>query len=147
APDSNEHWGDGMIRYGTGEQSPHYGQVRTLNLRVKPLGEELATLAWLATEHSGGTPIGGTAVAPDLLLAAIDGRAPLGPFADANDTPYLFVANRDSSAARTIALELVGERTVERFGDAGGWSAWPSTPTPQGRRVELALDAGDFVLL
>jgi len=147
APDTNENWGEGMIAWGTGAQTSHYDQVRTLNLRVKPMGEELASLAWLSTEHSGGTPIGGTAFAADSLVAAVDGRATLGTFADAAGTPYLFVANRDSSAARTLALELVGERRVERFGDAGGWAEWPSTPTARGRRVELRLDAGDFTLL
>jgi hypothetical protein len=147
APDTNENWGDGMIRYGTGERSPHYEQVRTLNLRLAPLGEQLASLAWLSTEHSGGTPVGGTAFAPDSLVASVEGRAALGTFADEHGTPHLFVANRDSSAARTIALELVGERKVERFTDAGAWSPWPSTPTAHGRRVELPLEAGDFALL
>jgi len=146
APDTAEGWHDGMIRY-TGEQSPHYDQVRTLDARVKPLGETLASLAWLSTEHSGGTPIGGTAFAPDSLVAGVDGRATLGTFADANGTPHLFVANRDSSAARTIALELEGERNVERLRDDGGWEPWPSTPTEHGRRVELPLEAGDFTLL
>jgi len=147
APDTTENWGDGMIRYGTAERTPHYDQVRTLNLRLKPLGETLAGLAWLTTEHSGGTPIGGTPFAPDSLVASLEGRATLGTFADAADTPYLFIANRDSSLAQTLALELLGERQVERFTDAGGWEPWPSLPTAHGRRVELTLAAGDFTLL
>jgi hypothetical protein len=147
APDTNENWHDGMILYGTGQRGPHYDQVRTLNLRVKPMGEALAELAWLATEHSGGTPIGGTAFAPDSLLASIEGRATLGTFADGAGTPYLFLANRDSSATQTLALELVGERRVDRFADAGGWAPWTSTPTAHGRRVELTLAPGDFTLL
>jgi hypothetical protein len=147
APDTNEHWGDGMIRWGSGERSPHYDQVRTLNLRLKPMGETLAGLAWLSTEHSDGTPIGGTAFAADSLVESVEGRATLGTFADAAGTPHLFVANRDSSAARTVALELRGERHVERFTDAGGWESWPSAATAHGRRVELPLAAGDFTLL
>jgi hypothetical protein len=147
APDTNLNWGDGMIRYATGERTYHYDQVRTLNLRVKPLGETLAGLAWLSTEHSGGTPNGGTAFEPDSLVAGLEGRATLGTFADAYGTPYLFVANRDSSAAQTLAIELLGERKAERFMDAGGWEPWPGTPTARGRRVELSLAAGDFALL
>jgi hypothetical protein len=146
APDPNLNWHEGMIQWGTGERTAHYDQVRTLNLRVKPLGEELAGLTWLSTEHAGGTPIGGTAFAPDSLVAAVDGRATLGTFADAGGRPYLFLANRDSSATRPIALELVGERTAERFGDAGGWLPWSTTPTPRGRRLEVSLAAGDFAL-
>jgi hypothetical protein len=146
APDSTVHWGDGMIRWGSGERSPHYDQVRTLNLRVKPLGEELAGLAWLTTEHAGGTPIGGTPFAPDSLVAAVEGRLTLGTFAGPDGTPHLFVANRDSAAAQPLALELVGERTAERFDDAGGWQAWPTLPTARGRRLELSLAAGDFAL-
>jgi len=147
APDSTVNWGDGMIRWGSGERSPHYDQVRTLNLRLKPMGEALASLAWLSTEQSGETPVGGTAFEPDSLVEAIEGRAVLGTFADAQGTPHLFVANRDSSAAQTLALNLVGERRVERFTDAGGWTTWPSTPTAHGRRVELTLEPGDFTLL
>ena len=147
APDPNENWGDGMILHDTGERTWHYEQVRTLNLRVKPMGETLAGLAWLSTEHSGGTPIGGTAFAADSLVASLEGRATLGTFADAAGTPYLFVANRDSAAAQTIALELNGERRVDRFTDTGGWESWPSGATPTGRRVELSLAPGDFTLL
>jgi hypothetical protein len=147
APDSSVNWDEGMIRYGTGERSPHYDQVRTLNLRVKPMGEQLARLAWLSTEHGGGTPIGGTAFAPDSLVSRLEGRATLGTFVDAAGTPYLFLANRDSSAAQALALELAGERGVERFTDAGGWTPWSSTPTAHGRRVELTLAPGDFTLL
>ena len=147
APDTTVNWDEGMIRYATGERTSHYDQVRTLNLRVKPLGEALAGLAWLSTEHAGGTPPWGTAFTGDSLVAAVEGRATLGTFVDAAGTPYLFVSNRDSSAAQALALELVGERKVERFGDAGGWQSWPSAPTPRGRRVELSLAAGDFALL
>ena len=147
APDTTLNWGEGMITYDTGERTTHYDQVQTLNLRLKPLGEVLAGLAWLSTEHSGGTPIGGTAFTGDSLVGGVEGRATLGTFAGADGTPYLFVANRDSSAAQTIALELDGERNVDRFGDAGGWASWPSTPTPHGRHVELPLAAGDFTLL
>lgn len=147
APDPRENWGDGMIRWGTGERTPHYDRVRALNRRVRPLGEALAGLAWLGTEHAGGTPVGGTAFTPDSLLASVEGRVTLGQFADAAGIPHVFVANRDSSARRTIALELLGERAVERLGDTGGWSAWASLPTDRGRRVELALEPGDFALL
>ena len=147
APDPMSNWGDGMVRWGSGERSPHYERVRTLNRLVRPLGEELAGLAWLGTEHAGGTPIGGTAFTPDSLLAGVDGRATLGQFADARGTPHVFVANRDSASARTIALDLLGDRTVERLGESGGWTSWPSQPTPRGRRVELALGPGGFALL
>lgn len=147
APDPGMTWGDGMIRYGTGERSPHYEQVRLLNLLVKPIGECLAGLAWLGTEHAGGTPVGGTTFMPDSLLAAVEGRATIGQFADSEGAPYLFVANRDSSSARTLTLDVVGERTVERMPESGPWQAWPSSPTATGRRVALSLGPGGFALL
>src|SRR5262245_626084 len=105
APDTSEHWDEGMIRYN-GERGSHYDQVRTLNLRLKPMGEAISGLAWLSTEHGGGTPIGGTAFAPDSLVERLEGRATLGTFADAQGAPYLFLVNRDSSATQTLALEL-----------------------------------------
>lgn len=149
APDPQVSWGEGMIRWGSGERTAHYERVRRLNLAVAPLGETLADLAWLGTEHAGGTPLGGTAFTPDSLLVAVQGRATLGQFADAGGRAHLFVANRDSAAPRDIVLELAGERDVERF-DAtapSGWSRAASAPTPRGRRVELALEAGGFALL
>jgi len=41
----------------------------------------------------------------------------------------------------------VGERTVERLEASSQWSAWPSVPTANGRRVELTLAPGGFALL
>ncbi len=146
-PDPAVGWAEGMIRWGTGERTSHYDQVRVLNLRLKPLGEALAGLVWLSTEHSGGTPLGGTAFAADSLVSAVEGRVSLGTFADAGGVPYLFVANRDSAAAQRVALELVGERRAERMTDSGGWESWPTTPDAHGRRLELTLAAGDFTLL
>jgi hypothetical protein len=147
APDTAENWRDGMIRWGTGERSPYYEKVRALNRRIRPMGELLADLAWLSTEHAGGTPIGGTAFAADSLVAGVEGRAALGTFADPEGTPYLLLANRDSSLAQTLGLDLVGERSVDRFTDEGAWGRWPSTPTPTGRHIEVTLEAGDFTLL
>src|SRR5262249_42813788 len=146
APDSTLNWHDGMIRWGSGERGPHYEQVRSLNARLLPLGEVLRGLAWLSTEHANGTPQGGTAFAADSLVLSVEGRAALGTFADDAGTPYLFLANRDSSTARPLALELVGERRAERFGDDGAWRAWPTVPTPSGRRLAVSLAAGDFTL-
>jgi hypothetical protein len=91
--------------------------------------------------------VGGTAFTPDSLVAGVEGRATLGQFADAQGMPHLFVANRDSAVARTIVLDLVGERRVERLGEGGAWSEWASVPTATGRRVELPLAPGGFALL
>lgn len=138
-------WKDGMIRWD-GTRSPHYDRVRALNQVAKPVGEALADLAWLGTEHAGGVPVGGTAFAPDELLAAVAGRATIGQFVSASGQPHLFVANRDSVAARTIALELVGERSVESLAPTG-WSGFPSESMPGGRRVAITLAPGGFALL
>ncbi len=146
-PDPAVGWTEGMIRWGTGERTSHYEQVRVLNRRVRPMGEAMAGLAWLSTEQSGGTPVGGTEFTPDSLVAAIEGRVALGTFADANGAPWLFVANRDSAASQTIALELVGERHVESMTPDGGWTTLSTLPTVRGRRLELTLAAGDFALL
>lgn len=146
-PDPVVNWQEGMIRYDNGDTTAHYTRVRELNRRVLPLGEALAGLAWISTEYSGDVPEAALAFSPDLLVSQVEGRAALGTFAAADGTPHLFVANRDSSAARVIALELVGERPVERLSDAGAWTPYTSTPTSNGRRVELSLAAGDFALL
>lgn len=147
APDPAMGWQDGMIRWQDGARGPHYEQVRALNARLRPLGEALASLAWLSTEYAGDVPAYGVPFAPDAIVASIEGRAALGTFADASGRAHLFMANRDSSAARTIALEVVGERRVERMTDTGAWSLVTTEPTAQGQRLALPLAAGDFALL
>jgi hypothetical protein len=147
APDPNENWQYGMIRYGTGERSPHYERVRTLNQFVRPVGEALAGLTWLSTEHAGGVPLWGTAFAADDVVAAIDGRATLGTFVSPAGQLHLFVANRDSSANRTVKVELTGERTVESLELSGTWARVPSYTTAHGRSIELDFAPGGFKLL
>ncbi|MEY4374067.1 MAG: hypothetical protein RL760_233 [Candidatus Eisenbacteria bacterium] len=147
APDPAAGWQDGMIRWGTGTRGPHYDQVRTLNARLRPMGEALASLAWLTTEYSADVPAYGVPFAPDAVVESVEGRATLGTFVDAADRPWLFVANRDSIGARTITVTVRGDRRVERMTDAGDWQAWDSAPTAQGRRIALALAPGDFALL
>jgi hypothetical protein len=144
APDPQWDWRPAMISY-EGARTPFYDMVRALNERVRPLGEELAGLQWLATEHAGSVPPGGTPFAPDSLLDAVEGRVALGLFADSAGAPRLFVANLDSSAARTVTLTLGGiGRRAWRWRDAGGWD---ELTVGGDRRVALALDAGDFALL
>ena len=147
APDSTLHWGPAMIAWGTGERTPAYDVVRRLNADAAPVGGTLAGLAWLATAHAGFLPRGGTAFAPDSLLASVAGRCAIGCFADSAGAPYLLVANSDSLAAQSIALELVGERTAARLLANGGWQPLAGAPTPRGRRVTLDLAPGDFALL
>lgn len=147
APDPQWNWTYGMIHWGTGARSPHYDRVRTLNQLVRPVGEALADLTWLSTEHVGGVPAGGTAWSPDGLVVGVEGRATLGTFVSPAGQPHLFVANRDSSAWQEIVLELAGERTIERLTSSGQWMPFGSQPSPAGRRVALGLSPGAFVLL
>ncbi len=146
APDPAVGWQDGMIRWSDGSRGPHYEQVRTLNARLRPMGEALASLAWLGTEYAGDVPAYGQSFAPDLVVEALEGRATLGTFADATGRPWLFVANRDSLAGRTIALELRGDRRVERMTDTGGWEAVPTTtstfPARHSRAPSASVQSG-----
>ncbi len=143
-PDPQWNWRPAMITW-EGGRTALYDAVRTLNARLLPLGEALAGVQWLSTEHAGSVPEGGTAFSPDSLLVSVEGRAALGTFADSSGAPWLFVASADSAAARTVALVLASAgRRAWRWRDAGGWE-----PLAVGadRRVTLELAAGDFALL
>lgn len=142
-PDPQWNWQPAMITWD-GARTANYDAVRELNARVRPLGEALAGMQWLATEHAGSVPEGGTAFAPDSLLAAVGGRATIATFADSAGAPCLFVVNADSAAAREVALTLAGGRRAWRWRDGGGWDEVTTGP---GGRVALALAAGDFALL
>ncbi len=147
APDPQWNWQPAIIGYD-GRRTAWYGVVRDLDRRVRPAGETLAALTWLATVHAGGTPAGGTPFTPDDLLTAVEGRAALGHFADSTGTRYLLVVNSDSLAARTLGLLLGGTRRVWRLGTAvGEWNELPVGRVVGGTRVALALAPGSFALL
>lgn len=146
APDPVWNWQPAMIDWD-GTRTPRYDEVSLLNARLGSIGEALARCAWVTAEYAGSLPAGGTAFTPDAVLAAVDGRAAIGTFADSTGAPWLFVANSDSLAPRTIALTLAGDRRAWRFAGPGAWDELDRTPAPGGARVTLALDAGEFALL
>ncbi|MEO5988877.1 MAG: T9SS type A sorting domain-containing protein, partial [Candidatus Eisenbacteria bacterium] len=147
APDTFWQWQPSMIEWGSGARTPLYGIVQSLNTRVLPIGETLAGLQWLTTEHAGSLPLGGTAFAPDSVVLAIEGRAAIGTFVDSIGTPYLLVVNSDSSSARNVRLTLPATRHLEEFVAAGTWAPLPGERVSAGWKVGLALDAGAFTLL
>ena len=145
APDPAMNWQPAMIEWGTGNRTPYYDMVRTLNARVAPMGDTLAGLQWLGTAHAGSVPPGGTPFVPGGLLAGIAGRATIGYFADAAAAPLLFVANADSLAPATVTLALAGGRSAARLTDDG--AAWTPLAVDGSGHAALALAAGDFALL
>ena len=147
APDTFWKWQPAVISY-EGERTGWYPVLQELNRKVRPVGEALAGLTWLATGHAGGTPAGGTPFAPDGVLARVDGRAALGHFVDAEGTRYVLLANADSSFSQTVGLTLAAPRRVWRMADGGGdWRELAAVPAPHGERVDVALDAGGCALL
>ncbi len=147
APDSFWQWHPSMIEWGTGARTPLYGIVKALNSRVRPVGEVLAGLQWLTTEHAGSLPMGGTAFAPDSVVLAVEGRAALGTFVDSLGIPHLMVVNSDSASARVVRLTIPAARQLEQFVGPGVWAPLPADSVAAGSRVALSLDAGGFVLL
>lgn len=147
APDSVWDWQPAIIGYD-GRRTAWYDVVAELDRRVRPAGETLAALTWLSTVHAGGTPAGGAPFTPDGLVAAVEGRAALGRFADSTGTSCLVVVNSDSLAQRTLGLVLRGVRRVWRLGTAvGQWSELPVCRVAGGTRLALALAPGSFALL
>ncbi len=147
APDSFYKWKPAIIGWD-GVRTHWYDLVAAFNPRVHAAGQTLGDLVWLSTEHSGSVPTGGTAFAPDGWISKVEGRAAIGHFLDTEARHYLLVANSDSAAAQTITLTLPGARRVERLGVApGAWTDVAITRDVHGARVELTLEAGDFVLV
>ena len=147
APDTFWQWQPSMIAWGSGARTPLYETVKQLNALVRPIGETLAGLQWLTTEHSGSVPLGGTEFAPDGVLLAVEGRGAIGTFVDSVGTPHLLVVNSDSSSARTLRLTLPLAHRLERFVAPGIWAPMPGESEAAGWRVSLPLDAGAFVLM
>jgi hypothetical protein len=144
APDPQWNWQQGVIRYD-GTRSHWYNELAQFNPRVQAVGQTLASLTWLATEHAGSVPRGATAFAPDSVLSAVNGRAALGEFTDGAGTPHLLLVNPDSSATQTITLVLARPARVQWLAGAGNWQ--DVVPPAMTRSVPVTLEAGDFTLL
>ncbi len=147
APDSIYRWQPAMITWGEGARTWHYDFVQQLDKRLRPLGETLARMQWLATEHAGSVEPGGTPFAPDSLIEGVQGRCALGLFADSTGAPCVLVANSDSALAQRITLTLRGVRDASRLDSLGVWRALAPAPASQGVSVALDLAPGDFTLL
>jgi hypothetical protein len=147
APDPGWNWQYGAIGWD-GQRTSWYMELAGLNPRVRAAGVTLAHATWLATEHAGSVPLGGTGFAPDDWVAGVEGRAALGSFAGGGGERYLLVVNADSAASREIALGLGNVTSAARLGDvAGAWTPLALEHRPSGPRLSLQLEAGDFALL
>jgi len=147
APHGYFQWRPGMIDWDTAQRTAHYATVRALNRLLRPVGETLAGATWIATEHAGSVPPGGTAFAPDELLRDVQGRAVLGWFADSLGAPLLLVANQDSAAAQAVTLTFGGTRTVMSIDSTYTWQPRPVFTGSGVTRATCELEPGDFVLL
>lgn len=148
APDPLYQWQQGMVAR-SGETTEYYDLVSAMSPAVRAAGQTLSALTWLATEHAGSVPAGGTPFAPDDWVDQVEGRAALGHFVDAKGTPHVLLASSDSSSARTIGLWLRGASGVSRLGEApGSWVPLVFERAAGGRiRVAVSLEAGGFALL
>ena len=146
-PDPVWNWQYGLITWD-GARTHWYDLLAAFDPRLGAAGEVLARLTWLATQHAGSVPAGGTAFTPSGWIASVEGRAALGMFADSLGGRYVLLASSDSAAARTIAVTFPGARGIERLADDGrSWSALDTTHAAAGVRIALDLPAGDFALL
>lgn len=147
APDTVWNWRHGAIAHD-GVRTQWYGELAALNPRLRAAGETLAEATWLATEHAGSVPAGGTRFAPDDRVREVRGRAALGAFAGPGGERYLLVVNADSANAATIGFRFGSVGHAQRLGAArGDWSPLPVEASARGARLDLTLDAGDFALL
>ena len=146
-PDPAWNWQYGLIAHD-GLRTHWYDLAAAFDPRVRAAGERLARLTWLATQHAGSVPAGGTPFAPSAWIAAVEGRAALGMFSDSLGTRHVLLVNSDSLAARTIALTLPGARRVERLAADGiSWLPVDTTHAAAGPRAAFDLEAGDFALI
>jgi len=150
APDPNWNWQYGLIDWA-GRRTSWYSATQSLLPITRAIGLRLAAATWLATEHAGSVPLGGTAFAPDDWVRALDGRAALGSFASGAAERLLLVTNADSASERTLALTFGSVSRVSRLalasGNDGVWAPLGIAPTAGGARLDLTLAAGEFVLL
>jgi hypothetical protein len=141
--DPQWNWQYGVIALD-GQRTEYYDDLAAFDPAVRAAGITIDGLTWLTTGHAGSVPRGARAFAGDDWIAGVEGRAALGTFVDARDTPYVLVANSDSLAAQTITLAMRGTRGASRL---GSWGTIAGIRDGEMVRVPLALEAGSFALL
>jgi hypothetical protein len=147
APDPTWNWKPAVIGYD-GVRSPWYDFLAAFNPSVRAVGETLAGLTWISTQHAEWVPHDAVGFVSDDWVQAVRGRAAIGRFAGATGSMYLLVANSDSVAARTIGLSLPGKPRAFRLGETvGAWSEQPTEPELGGVALSVALDSGGFALI
>src|SRR5207237_3949007 len=130
-------WRYGMIGWD-GARTHWYDVIAALDPRAGATGRVLARLEWRGTEHAGWVPDFAAGFQPNDLIAAVEGRAAIGMFADSAGTHYALVVNSDSLQAHSIALTFSGARDLARLSDDGAaWFAVSSTAATAGPRVSL----------
>jgi len=142
-PDTVWNWRPGAITLD-GQRTPRYDWLQRLNRSLASVAGALAGSRWLATEHAGSVPLGGTPFAPSRTLLGVDGRATIGYFAGPDTRALWVVVNADSSVSRSIGLRLGGRVRLERWDESTG--AFHAVPV-EGGVATLALDAGGYTLL
>lgn len=130
-----------------GDRGQDYERVRRLNVKARAVGEALAGLEWNSTQYTGFVPQGGEPFSQGALVRGIQGRVAIGRFTAQDGTVHALVLNRDSLAAQTVALDLDGCARPFVLRETGSFEFPEAAFDEQARRLELALDPGDFVLL
>jgi hypothetical protein len=146
-PDPRLNWQPAVLTL-EGQRTAWYPVLARLGAYLRPLGEALAGMTWMATVHAGSVPLGGTAFVPDDWVRDVEGRIALGYFADAAGRHCLFVVNSDSLAARTITLTLPTTRAARVWTEgARSWDEVREIELGPDRRVAVPLEAGGFGLV
>jgi hypothetical protein len=142
-PDSTLNWQPAVIQRD-GTRTAWYDVLATFNARARSAGERLAGMHWISVQATQPYLAEVAPFAGNDWLQWVSGRATVGRFVDADGTPWLLFANRDSLNTQTLTLGLRGATGATRVD--GGTPVW-SISELSVTYSYVDLEPGDFALL
>ena len=145
-PDPVANWQPAIIDHD-GRRTGWYDFLLGFNPGVRTAGDVLARARRVRTTHAGSVPSGGVPFTGSSWLSRVEGRAAIGEFEGGAGERLVLVANADSIASASLALETRDAPGARLLASGSSPDALTSAPQSRGARLSLTLAAGDFALL
>ncbi|MBF0431014.1 MAG: T9SS type A sorting domain-containing protein [Fibrobacteria bacterium] len=142
-------YGNALVDLGTNEKNHKWYYAQSINGEVQALAPVLKGLKSNKVYHSAPLPsntkgFNGT----DFVTAVSGGQAVIGELWDIWGCNYIFLANRENTAARTFTLSL--NSTIKGLGKFSRTTGDMAPETLSGNTLSVALEAGGgelFIIL
>ncbi|MBF0431010.1 MAG: T9SS type A sorting domain-containing protein [Fibrobacteria bacterium] len=149
---ASETWGDygnALVDLNTNEKNHKWYYAQKINGEVQTLAPMLKSLKSSKVYHSAPVPSNARGITgTDLVTAVSGGQAVIGELWDIWGCYYIFLANRENTAARTFTLSL--NQSIKGLGKFSRTTGEMTPQTISGNTTSAALEEGGgelFIIL